>query len=48
MDPYIDWQTSCHELKDRGEYLLESGKYAGKYMGIYNIVIPPYFDSSIF
>lgn len=28
MDTSIDWQTSCHELKDRGEHLLKSGKWA--------------------
>lgn len=28
MDPSIDWQTSCHELKDRGEHLLKTGKWA--------------------
>lgn len=28
MDTTIDWQTSCHELKDRGEHLLKSGKWA--------------------
>lgn len=28
MDASIDWQTSCHELKDRGEHLLKSGKWA--------------------
>lgn len=24
----IDWQTSCHELKERGEHLLKTGKWA--------------------
>lgn len=28
MDSNIDWQTSCAEIKDRGAYLLKSGKWA--------------------
>lgn len=28
MDPGIDWQTSCHRVKDRGDYLLKTGKWA--------------------
>lgn len=28
MDPIIDWQVSRHEIKARGQYLLETGKWA--------------------
>lgn len=28
MDSSIDWQTSCHEIRGRGEYLLKTGKWA--------------------
>jgi hypothetical protein len=28
MDPIIDWQISRHEIKARGQYLLETGKWA--------------------
>jgi len=28
MDPIVDWQVSRHEIKARGQYLLETGKWA--------------------
>ncbi|XP_053693236.1 uncharacterized protein LOC128741440 [Sabethes cyaneus] len=28
MDPIIDWQISRHDIKSRGQYLLETGKWA--------------------
>lgn len=28
MDPSIDWQTTCREIKQRGEHLLKTGKWA--------------------
>jgi BTB/POZ domain len=28
MEPIIDWQISRHEIKARGKYLLETGKWA--------------------
>lgn len=28
MDVIIDWQVSRHEIKARGQYLLETGKWS--------------------
>lgn len=28
MDSNVDWQTSCQEIRHRGEYLLKTGKWA--------------------